>query len=620
MRFWKLYRNNQNEEKENNNLPNPGESEHSEELEEPQQSDSETDEGQSSDEDQQTDSQNQNNGTLGEPDKEFLSSEQNNPEYLQQTSDNESEDSDQEEKQDHQTNDNQEQSQNSSNDEQENFEAKSNGESINQSVNPSSGISDNGSIQDTGNIPQDSDQTFQPQQSDLNKDNSNPVSGNEQPLEFNISEQDVLDMPNNLQNQEPNPNIDDGSSQNIPNDFKGEEHDNFEDNFDSSKANNTSEEPSQDLTKETKQQTDSSDNGVQTDNEENIDERKEKLQAISDRLKQLLSQVNQHEKNQNKTVEEVKKQLEKSHLTGEKETPIESTEKDYDLSNANQELLNRLNEIMPFKDRDRGPGYAIDTNGHTDVPDSVIRTLINRFLNQRFIKRDTDLNVRSNSLEKTSGFHKWDVKAVVTHLQTHQITKVLTDKYGYKYDDGKNENIPLSFYFDLSGSMESYTNLLSTIAIELLKKNVKVLVGFNERVNYQIDSINKVITVDDLAKILTRAGNYYEQQIYNSNVKLKKINRNIDNYLLSSKSEKCVVFSDFDPLDEVVNLSKRCNVYWFCFENRFDRSDLGNFNGFIYPVQNIQDIALGLLRVSDYRFETLCYFEKENGRGKVMKL
>ena len=88
-----------------------------------------------------------------------------------------------------------------------------------------------------------------------------------------------------------------------------------------------------------------------------------------------------------------------------------------------------------------------------------------------------------NSLERSPGFYKWEIKDVVIHLETHQVTKVLTDKYGYKYAEGKNETIPLSFYFDMSGSMSDYTYMLATIAIELLKKNVKELIGFNERIN-----------------------------------------------------------------------------------------------------------------------------------------
>ena len=204
---------------------------------------------------------------------------------------------------------------------------------------------------------------------------------------------------------------------------------------------------------------------------------------------------------------------------------------------------------------------------------------------------------------------------MIIHLETHQITKVLNDKYGYEYAQGKNENVPLSFYFDMSGSMSEYTNMLAIIAIELLKKNVKVLIGFNERVNVQIESINGNIDVEKLAEILESAGYYngwygassHEKFIKDPRVNFKYIDKNIDNYLISKKAEKCVVFADFDPIEEVENLSQKAQVYWFCFEKSYHIDDLENFRGFIYPVQNVRDIAEGLIKVNDKRFETLCY-------------
>lgn len=347
-----------------------------------------------------------------------------------------------------------------------------------------------------------------------------------------------------------------------------------------------------------------SENTEQTDS---LDERKEKLQQLRDKLLDYAK----------KKQEEEKKTVEKSKLNGDKKEIAESTEEKYELSEQTNNFINQLNELPSFENRDRGSGYSIDTNGYTEIPDSVIRTLITKFLNQRFCKKTTDLNVRSNSLEKTKGFYKWEVKDVITHLETHQITKVLTDKYGYEYAQGKNENVPLSFYFDMSGSMSEYTNMLAVIAIELLKKNVKVLVGFNERVNVQIESIKGNIDVETLAKILESAGyssGWYGQSsrekfIKDPRVSYKYIDKNIDNYLVSKKAEKCVVFADFDPIEEVINMSQKAQVYWFCFEEDYDKSDLEDYRGFIYPVQNVRDIAEGLIKVNDKRFETLCYTE-----------
>ena len=332
---------------------------------------------------------------------------------------------------------------------------------------------------------------------------------------------------------------------------------------------------------------------------ESIDERKEKLQELRDKLDEYSKK---------------KLNLERESLKPDEDISEESLEKDdYELSDQSNKFLEELSSLPSFKDRDRKDGYSIDTSKYSSIPDSLVRTLISKFLNQRFCKRDTDLNIRSNSFSKTHGFHKWEVKDMILHLETEQLNKVLEDKYGYQYANGVSENVPLSFYFDMSGSMSEYTNMLAVIAIELLKKNVKVLIGFNERVNVQIDKIDKNITIDELVSVLESAGysgysyNNSDRFIRNSKVTYKFINRDIDDYLFSKECEKCVVFSDFDPLSEVIGLSQKAKVYWFCFENYFTKYDLGRFKGFIYQTNSAEDIINGLIKVNENRFETLCF-------------
>ena len=343
----------------------------------------------------------------------------------------------------------------------------------------------------------------------------------------------------------------------------------------------------------------SSNAGNSQENGESIDERKEKLQELRDKLDEYSKK---------------KLNLERESLKPDEDVSEESLEKDdYELSDQSNKFLEELSSLPSFKDRDRKDGYSIDTSKYSSIPDSLVRTLISKFLNQRFCKRDTDLNIRSNSFSKTHGFHKWEVKDMILHLETEQLNKVLEDKYGYQYANGVSENVPLSFYFDMSGSMSEYTNMLAVIAIELLKKNVKVLIGFNERVNVQIDKIDKNITIDELVSVLESAGysgysyNNSDRFIRNSKVTYKFINRDIDDYLLSKECEKCVVFSDFDPLSEVIGLSQKAKVYWFCFENYFTKYDLGRFKGFIYQTNSAEDIINGLIKVNENRFETLCF-------------
>ena len=100
-----------------------------------------------------------------------------------------------------------------------------------------------------------------------------------------------------------------------------------------------------------------------------------------------------------------------------------------------------------------------------------------------------------------------------------------------------------------------------------------------------------------------------------SRVEYKFVNQDIDQYLIEKKAEKCVVFADFDPLSEVVQLSQKTDVYWFCFETDFERSDLEGYKGFLYPVQDANDIVHGLIKVNERRFENLCFVENP----KVLK-
>ena len=366
---------------------------------------------------------------------------------------------------------------------------------------------------------------------------------------------------------------------------------------------------------ENSQESNNQENTIELEkNENNKEENKsDSIKQEKEKLEKLKEKALEYDKKKKEKEKKEKQNLEKSYLNNEEADIKEDENKDENFNEQTNNFLKQLGDLPSFKDRQTGDGYSIDTDGYTEIPDSLIRTLITKFLNQRFCKHKTDLNVRSNSLEKDKGFYKWEVKDVITHLKTNQITKVFDDKYGYKYADGKNEDVPLSFYFDMSGSMSEYTNMLAVIAIELLKKNVKVLAGFNQKVNVQIDSIDKNITVEELAEILESAGhinpwNYSSNNFINDpRVKYKFIKENLADYLISSKAEKCVVFSDFDSLNSVCRLSNNCDVYWFCFERHFDREDLNSYNGFIYKVRNAYDIASGLIKVNQNKFKSLCY-------------
>ena len=546
---------------ESDNQPNQNESSNGEDSKE-----------QSSESDNQS---NQNDSLNGDDSKEQGSESDNQP---NQSDSSNSEDS---------------KEQGSESDNQQNPSDSSNSEDSKEQGNESDNQSSkNDSSNGDDSKEQGSESDNQPNQSDSSNSEDSKEQGSESDNQLNQSDssnsedsKEQSSESNNQQNPSDSSNSEDSKEQ-------GNESDNQSSKNDSLNGD------------------DSKEQGSESDNQPNQSD----SSNSEDSKEQSSESDNQSEQSMNKQ-EDKSKVVEKSKLNGDKKESLESTEEKYELSEQTNNFINQLNELPSFENRSRGAGYSIDTNGYTEVPDSVIRTLITKFLNQRFCKRTSDLNVRSNSLEKTKGFYKWEVKDVIVHLETHQITKVLTDKYGYEYAQGKNENVPLSFYFDMSGSMSKYTNMLAVIAIELLKKNVKVLVGFNERVNVQFESIKGNIDVLELSKILQSAG--YTDRWYSSysrkdfikdpRVTYKYIDRNLDNYLIDKKAEKCVVFADFDPKDEVENLSQKAQVYWFCFEDNYRRVDLDDYRGFIYPVQNVNDILEGLIKVNDNRFETLCY-------------
>lgn len=411
------------------------------------------------------------------------------------------------------------------------------------------------------------------------------------------------------QNQEPSPQHGDSQHAEDQNQIDNEQDNSSEQSQESSQQHGDSQQV---------------ENQNQIDNEQNNLSKQNQELSQEEQLKQNIELL----KRLKKDIEEIKnKKAKKQHrekLNHEKSPVEESKEEEHELSEQTNNFLSQLNELPSFRDRDRQGGYSIDTESYTEVPECVIRTLITKFLNQRFCKNVTDLNTRSNSLEKSRGFCKWEVKDVIVHLQTKQVTKVLNDKYGYEYAQGKNQDVPLSFYFDMSGSMSSYTNMLAVIAIELLKKGVKVLVGFNETVNVQIESVDKGITVSELTDVLVSGGYWCvtdrDNYIKSPKVEFKYIEKNLDNYLIEKKAEKCVVFSDFDPSKEIINLSQVADVYWFCFEKEYTSNDVRKFNGFMYGVQNIEDLEQGLLKINEKRFEILCYTDNKMNLQKKVKV
>jgi len=344
-------------------------------------------------------------------------------------------------------------------------------------------------------------------------------------------------------------------------------------------------------------------------------------------------------------------------------TPDDDYEKDknLDASNLNQEKSNNedKDDNLNNLDLDQDASSDIDTQSnnmenHQDkkqekeisgvkkcknlsldyeekqIKQIVISNLISKFLKQQFKSKNSSLNHRSTSLEKTDGYLKWDIKKIVEHMSTSQYTKIPFDKYGYDYDKGKNETIPLSFYFDLSPSMTSNSSLLATMAYKLLQNNVKVLIGSNQWLQYQICEIDSKTKYEDIISFLHKTNNGFmgwgfedrlehkkvgvdaitkEDIYFYKGIKYKSIKGDFDEYLIERKAEKCVVFADDDPAINIINLSAKADVYWFHFRNR---KSYYNYQGILLNVKTETDILKALKLITENGFKKI----KNQANGK----
>lgn len=259
---------------------------------------------------------------------------------------------------------------------------------------------------------------------------------------------------------------------------------------------------------------------------------------------------------------------------------------------------------------DKSWGFALSTEDDgADIPDSVINMLIEKFLNQRFLPTNTDLNTRQNNMKQKNGDLKWNIPDLVRHKVTKDLNKMLYDKYGYADADadGKGEDIPLSFYFDLSGSMFRYSRLLSLIAIKLMANKVKVLFGYNERIYYQIDKVPKTFTAEDFKSIIEK-GMKYSQIKANpryKGVEIKEVDRDINEYLRAKNAKRLTAFTDFDSKTEIEDLSKDCEIWWFCFEERHEnrKTSMENFKGHFYNTTQLREFNQHLKNISSRVYE-----------------
>ena len=71
------------------------------------------------------------------------------------------------------------------------------------------------------------------------------------------------------------------------------------------------------------------------------------------------------------------------------------------------------------------------------------------------------------------------------------------------------------------------------------------------------------------------------------------------------KAKKLTVFSDFDPKKEIEDLSKDCEIWWFCFEQRssYKNTSMKDFKGHFYNTEKLEDFIKHLKNISSRVYE-----------------
>ncbi len=268
-------------------------------------------------------------------------------------------------------------------------------------------------------------------------------------------------------------------------------------------------------------------------------------------------------------------------------------------------LLDMLDNILPNFSEEPVPFGNLNQDDEK-VNDIIARNIIQKFVKMRFKSSKSQLNARQSATEKVSGVSKWDTMQVVKHKTTREYNKMLKDKYDYDYDSGKQEQIPLSIYLDLSPSMNAYIPTLTTLAMQLLKNDVRVIIGANDEAIVQINEIPPNMTKVEFIKLIS-SYNYTYYLSKTKNLKFERIDCNVGDYLTEKKAEKTLIFSDYDPLRAVCKLSQtKCHVYWFNFAEIRD-SYLRDFKGVIREVSKPEDILKALTSFTSTNYNALTY-------------
>lgn len=231
-----------------------------------------------------------------------------------------------------------------------------------------------------------------------------------------------------------------------------------------------------------------------------------------------------------------------------------------------------------------------------EINEEVLLLAIKHFIDTSF-KKNSDMNQMGfERSEDIGGEAAYNYTGIVVDLVTNNYMNIPNERYIEQPSNGMEKTIPLSFYFDISGSMFEYTDFLSRLAFLLLKNDISILYGFNEFINGVILASDGVKTIDELKKLFGE--NNYHSIIADDEA------RNLDGFLKGRKAEKCVVFADFDPYKSICTLSQFCKVYWFCFEERYNhpKYEFKNFHGNVYYTNNFNSMKNHFINMDNYQY------------------
>ena len=111
--------------------------------------------------------------------------------------------------------------------------------------------------------------------------------------------------------------------------------------------------------------------------------------------------------------------------------------------------------------------------------------------------------------------------------------------------------------------------------------------------NEIINQLPEKVSVEEFQSLLT--GKDVEKILKNQRIQYAVINQNLDEYLIEHNAQKVALFTDFDPISAIKNLSRNAELYWFCFEQ--GRNKPIDFKGKFYKIYDLESLVLALKNI-----------------------